>query len=119
MLLLNNQNSVGNCVVSFLIGGTAIYDSLKLVFNSTIQSQTPATFLITSNNGGVVTKDASGIIVLSIKGLIRVKGKGTFTPQLSYSAAPGGTPFVMPDSFLKVTPLGSNTMKSVGNVVIA
>lgn len=121
MLLLNNQNSVGNCVVSFLTGGTAIYDSIKLVFNSTVNvpSQTPATFLITSNNGGVVTKDAFGIIVLSIKGLIRVKGKGTFTPQLSYSSAPGGTPFVMPDSFLKVTPLGSNTMKSVGNVLIA
>lgn len=50
-----------------------------------------------------------------LTGLVRVNGAGTFIPQYQWSAAPGVAGVVLRNSWLKLTPIGDNTIKAVGN----
>ena len=54
-------------------------------------------------------------ITVTIRGIVRTNSAGTFTPQIQYSAAPGGAPTVLANSFFKLTPIGNNTVATVGN----
>ena len=54
-------------------------------------------------------------ITVTIRGVVRTNTAGAFTPQIQYSAAPGGAPTVLANSYLKLTPIGTNTVASVGN----
>ena len=54
-------------------------------------------------------------ITVIIKGVVRTNTAGTFTPQIQYSAAPGGAPTVLANSYLRLIPIGTNTVASVGN----
>lgn len=59
--------------------------------------------------------DANENITLAIRGMVRTNTAGTFTPQIQYSAAPGGAPTILANSFFKLTPIGNNTITTVGN----
>jgi len=48
------------------------------------------------------------------KGIMRVNAGGTFIPQFKYSADPTGTVLIRKDSYMTLTPLGTNTLASVG-----
>lgn len=52
---------------------------------------------------------------IKAKGIVRINAGGTFIPQVKFSANPGGTILCKKDSYFKLTPLGSNTVGSVGN----
>ena len=54
-------------------------------------------------------------ITVTIRGVVRTNTAGSFTPQIQYSAAPGGAPSILANSYLKLTPIGTNTVASVGN----
>lgn len=54
-------------------------------------------------------------LVITLKGIIRTNAATTVTPQFQYSAAPGGAPTVLPNSFIRFVPLGNSSMISVGN----
>lgn len=54
-------------------------------------------------------------ITVVLKGVMRTNAGGTFTPQIQYSAAPGGAPTVLKNSYFRVVPLGNSTVASVGN----
>lgn len=54
-------------------------------------------------------------ITVFIKGVVRTNTAGTFTPQIRYSAAPGGAPTILANSYLRLIPIGTNTVASVGN----
>ena len=54
-------------------------------------------------------------ITVTIRGIVRTNSAGTFTPQIQYSAAPGGVPTILANSFFKLTPIGTNTVTAVGN----
>lgn len=49
------------------------------------------------------------------KGIVRINAAGTFIPQIKFSADPTGTILCEQDSFFQMTPIGSNTVGSVGN----
>lgn len=51
-----------------------------------------------------------------IKGMMRINAGGTVIPQFKYSAAPGGAPVIKKSSYFTFTPVGSNTVGSVGAV---
>ena len=51
-----------------------------------------------------------------IKGMMRINAAGTVIPQFKYSAAPGGVPTIKKSSYFTFTPIGSNTVGSVGPV---
>jgi len=59
--------------------------------------------------------DATENITVTIRGIVRTNTAGTFTPQIQYSAAPGGAPSILANSFFKLTPIGNNTVATVGN----
>lgn len=54
-------------------------------------------------------------ITVVIKGIVRTNTAGSFTPQIQYSAAPGGAPTILANSYLRLLPIGTNTVASVGN----
>lgn len=52
---------------------------------------------------------------IMVKGVVRVNAGGTFIPQYQWSAAPGVAGVTLANSYIKLTPIGSNTVASVGN----
>jgi hypothetical protein len=54
-------------------------------------------------------------ITVKISGIVRTNAAGTFTPQIQYSAAPGGAPTILANSYLKLVPVGSSTVSAIGN----
>ena len=63
---------------------------------------------------GASTSATENITVV-LKGIIRSNTSGTFTPQIQYSAAPGGAPTVLANSYIKLVPLGNNSMNQIGS----
>jgi len=59
--------------------------------------------------------DATENITVTIRGIVRTNAAGTFAPQIQYSTAPGGAPTILANSFFKLTPIGNNTVTTVGN----
>lgn len=57
---------------------------------------------------------ATAAMTIRVKGLVRFNAAGTFIPQIKFSADPTGTILCKKDSFLLMSPLGSNTVASVG-----
>lgn len=51
-----------------------------------------------------------------VKGVVRCNAAGTFIPQFTYSAAPGGAPTVRANSHFTLFPVGSNAIALVGAV---
>lgn len=108
---------------SFLFGGTATIDSILYAIESTTTSGAPTS---TTNSQQLVataatatqvaTTSTSGTenIVLKIKGTMTISDSGTIIPQFQYSAAPGGAPTVKAGSYIKFTPMGSDSDESFG-----
>lgn len=116
VLLLSRSLGTNPHTTSFVIGGTAKYSSIMLVVKSTVNG-TDSTVCLTTNQGVVTPTvySAHEFLILTIKGILRVSSKGTFTPQYVFSSSPGGTPTILTNSYLKLTPLGNNSLKTIGN----
>lgn len=72
----------------------------------------------TATTGLTVTAastSATENLVITLRGIMRTNLATVITPQFQYSAAPGGAPTVLPNSYIKFKPLGSGTVASVGN----
>jgi hypothetical protein len=108
-------------VFNTLFGGAATLTSIgyavDLIYAATeVQS---ATFV-----GGWVTSAAAYAVTgaiatarhftITIKGIVRVNGGGTFIPQYQFSVAPGAAPVTLANSYFRLTPFGSNTAVTVG-----
>lgn len=71
-------------------------------------------WVTTASNTTVTSSNTTAGAILSIRGIIRVNGAGTLIPQITFSAAPGGTNQVEPNSFFRLQKMGSNTVASFG-----
>lgn len=58
---------------------------------------------------------ATEVITVYLNGVLRTNTAGTLIPQIRYSAAPGGAPTILANSFFKLMPIGPSSMTSVGN----
>ena len=54
-------------------------------------------------------------ITVVIRGIVRTNGATTFTPQIQYTSAPGGAPTILTNSYIRLTPIGTNAVTYVGN----
>ena len=63
---------------------------------------------------GASTSATENITVV-LRGVIKTNATGTLTPQIQYSAAPGGAPTVLTNSYIKLVPVGTSGMVSVGS----
>jgi hypothetical protein len=68
-----------------------------------VASNSAANFAITS----AIALAASNV-VSSIKGIVSINGGGTFTPQYTLSAAPGGAYSTMANSYFLIYPIGAS-----------
>jgi hypothetical protein len=59
--------------------------------------------------------DTNENITVVIRGIVRTNGATTFTPQIKYDSAPGGSPTVLTNSYIRLTPIGTNAVTFVGN----
>lgn len=104
----------------FALGGTLTSITYTADTTSTASNILGAVSRIygTSSTGVVVTSASTATnenITVSIRGIVRTNGAGTFTPQIQYSAAPGGAPTILKNSYLRMIPLGTSSVASVGN----
>jgi hypothetical protein len=72
---------------------------------------TGATATVVTASSSVTTEQ----ITVTLRGIVRTNAGGSFTPQIQYSSAPGGAPTILANSFLRLTPLGTSSVQSVGN----
>jgi microcystin-dependent protein len=108
---------------SFLFGGTATIGSILYAIESTTTTGAPTSttnsqqLVATAATATVVattSTSATENIVLKLKGTMTISDSGTVIPQFQYSAAPGGAPTVKAGSYIKFTPMGSDTDASFG-----
>lgn len=64
----------------------------------------------------VTATSASAARVIDFEGIIRVNAGGTITPQITFSAAPGGTNTFKANSWIEFIPIGANTVTGIGPV---
>ena len=107
---------------SLLFGGTATLTSIMyqaIVKTSTGAALTAGSMHHATSAAAIVVTAASTSatenVNIWIKGIVRINAAGTFIPQFQYSAAPGGVPTIIANSYFKLNPIGSNTVESVGN----
>lgn len=71
-----------------------------------------------STTGGVAwATNNTACNTVKIEGILRINTGGTVTPQLTFSAAPGGTNTLEIGSYLEFYPIGVNTMNSFGTAI--
>lgn len=58
---------------------------------------------------------ATAAAIIRARGIVRINAAGTFIPQIKFSADPTGTLLSKKDSFFLLTPLGTNTVASIGS----
>lgn len=105
-------------------GGTATITSIGYDASARTEDAAAATLgtisflpIATAANTTITasSSSASQAVSIRVKGIVRINGAGTFIPQFTYSAAPGGAPTVKANSFFRLRPMGSSTVLSVGN----
>ena len=96
------------------IGSILYYATLLNTVSGTAETSGDA---ITSASAGSTIISASGTSggrTIKVTGIIRTGTQGTITPNLAFSAAPGGTSTNNINSYWMITPLGSNTFTNTG-----
>jgi hypothetical protein len=125
---LNKTAGTTNHTLSSLFGGTATlnaitYTGIANFFNGAAipnqYSDNKTTYISTFNaataNGIFTAASAQMAFNLVIKGTVSINAGGTFTPQYTLSAAPGGAYSTLAGSYMKIKPIGvSGANTSVG-----
>jgi hypothetical protein len=108
--------------ISTLFGGTVTYTSITYIADTTSTTGnvlgavsriygTAATALIVTGASTSATEN----VTIKLNGVLRTNASGTFIPQIQYSAAPGGAPTVVKNSYFKLIPIGNSSVVAVGN----
>jgi hypothetical protein len=103
----------------FALGGTATFTSLMWesiglkAATLTTAAASQVTFNTTASNATLVTASTATVGWAHIKGILRVNAGGTIIPQVSLGVAAAAT--VNANSYFRLTPVGTNTVVSVGN----
>jgi hypothetical protein len=74
-------------------------------------------FFAAVGGGAVNATNATAFNVVKFEGIMRVNAAGNVVPQITFSAAPGGTNTLEIGSYLKFYPIGANTIDSVGTAI--
>jgi hypothetical protein len=93
---------------SILYGGISFDGSTVLptrasAGTSQVASASAANLVVTGANA-----TAAVTAFISIKGIVSINGGGTFTPQYTLSAAPGGAYSTMANSYFLIYPIGAS-----------
>ena len=89
------------------------FASSQATGNVTTRNQ-DANHFITPAGGSAVAASTAAYTTISVRGVIITSNACTVTPQLTFSAQPGGTNQTAIGSYIIFTPVGSSTVASVG-----
>ena len=99
-------------------GGTATVNNFYA--NGFYNNSTTSTPTTTSNSASVVMTSASNIVLtgaitsaaeylmLTLRGAVSINAGGTFIPQYTLSAAPGGAYSTLASSFIRIAPISAS-----------
>ena len=108
--------------MAFALGGSASINYINLQVNG--YNSVPNT-VATAQGTTAMTQVASTVITATattagvqffFKGVISMNVGGTVTPQINFSANPGGTNLMKAGSYIRFTKLGANTFSTIGSV---
>lgn len=106
----------------FALGGGA---SITSILYSTLSWPVPINIAVTTQTTAMITTEATTAVnaagatatqYVRFYGHIRMNAGGTVTPLIKFSAAPGGTNLMKLNSYIRFTPVGTNTVAQLGNV---
>ena len=88
------------------------------IFSSALNGISTSSSVQVSGVANKVLNATSSAVTTTIEfeGVLRCTTGGVLTPQLAFSAAPGGTNQMKVGSFIEFTEIGSDTVQTVGNV---
>jgi hypothetical protein len=120
--LYNISHSTTTCTLAmaFALGGGVTITSMRYYAISHIGA---ANATATASNSTIVDRVASTVVSITstanfsviFQGIIRMNAGGTVTPQINFSANTT-SPVMLADSYIRFTPIGSNTVAIIGNV---
>lgn len=120
-LVLTRAAGTTSHTTAVLFGGSATLTSIRYIADVTNPTGNvlAAVNRIYGTSASAVTLTAANTsatenIVLRVSGIVRVNAAGTFIPQFQYSAAPGGAPTILANSFFRLRPIGDGAMTAVG-----
>jgi hypothetical protein len=118
-LFLSVTNGTTTATKALVFAGTATYSKIRynaigqnVAVNTTGTAQSTAH--VDRATSTVVLATATTAWWIRAQGIIRISTGGTIIPQFAYSAAPGTTVLIKSDSYMKLVPVGSDTVASVG-----
>jgi len=120
-LIFLNMGTTNTRTVSFSLAGAGTATFTSAAFETSYVTgasgtlATPQNTFWTSATGGIMNASSTtATAYFRVKGIIRVNASGTIIPAITFSAAPGGTNTVGTNSFFALTPIGSNTVTTIG-----
>lgn len=120
--LINRASGTTNHTLAVLFGLTGTLLSLAYTAEATTSSSNLLTAVkrIYSNNvNTTVVTDASSaadeFVTVTLRGVLRTNSAVTIQPQIQYSAAPGGNPSILANSYFRLIPIGNGSTTNVGN----
>ena len=66
--------------------------------------------------GNFNSTNTSAFNIVNFEGMVRILAAGTFIPQITFSAAPGGTNLMKVGSYIRLYPVGAGTATFIGNI---
>gem|GEM_PF-3884739 len=120
-IMTTGTTTTKTTALAFALGGGASVTSIHYVatgWNSIADTTNTAqnTVWVDRVASTVLTATATTAgVAIYFQGIIRMNAGGTVTPQIAFSASPGGTNLMKADSYIRFTPIGTNTVASVGN----
>lgn len=114
------SHSVG---MSFELAGGASITSINysvlswpnVTVGTTTATQT-TTYVNVATNVAINAAGANAAETIRFSGFISMNAGGTVTPSITFSAAPGGAPAAGVGTYITFTPIGTNTIATLGNV---
>jgi hypothetical protein len=118
--ITKTTNSV-SVAMAFAAGGSLTVTSiLYTVFGANVAADTTGTTVqitfVDTIASTIVNAAATTANMLRFEGIIRVNVGGTLTPQINFSGTAAGSPTMQVNSYIRFTPLGTNTANILGNV---
>lgn len=112
--------------MSFALSGGASVTDCSWTTLSHPQTATPSVSAIRAQDANFFAAVAGGLInstnlsafnIVVFRGMLRMNAAGNVVPQITFSAAPGGTNTLEIGSYLRFYPIGSNAINSVGTAI--
>ena len=120
MYQISKSGATCTIALAFALGGGAsitsiLYDAIAQSIAVDVTGTSRDSIYIDTTASTVINATSITAVFIKFRGLIRMNAGGTVTPQVNFSASPTG-PIMKANSWIKFTPIGTNTENQKGVV---